>query len=116
MKKYARRWLVEQEIVEQIAFFNLNHPSSYMVVKVDFDLAISLPSHNLYRLIAKGLSVFENCTVSTLSRKFLKNGATIKIKGDKIAVHIKKKNTPPVRIRSLLDEENYSIFLDVDGA
>ncbi|MCP4876924.1 MAG: transposase, partial [Gammaproteobacteria bacterium] len=34
--KYARRWLVEQEIAEQILFFQLNHPSSSIVVKVDF--------------------------------------------------------------------------------
>ena len=26
--KYARRWLVEKEIAEQIAFFHLNNPSS----------------------------------------------------------------------------------------
>jgi hypothetical protein len=46
--KYARRWLVEQEIAEQILFFNLNNPSSSIVVKVDFDLTLSLLAHNLY--------------------------------------------------------------------
>ena len=96
VKKYARRWLVEQEIVEQIAFFNLNHPSSSIVVKVDFDLAISLLAHNLYRLMAKEFPGFENCTASTLSRKFLENGATIKIKGDEVTVHIKKKTHLPI--------------------
>ena len=96
VKKYSRRWLVEQEIAEQIAFFNLNHPSSSIVVKVDFDLVISLLAHNLYRLVAKELPGFENCTVSTLSRKFLENGATIKIKADEVTVHIKKKTYLPI--------------------
>jgi Transposase DDE domain. len=47
VKKYARRWLVEKEIAEQIAFFHMNQASSSIVVKVDFDLTISLLVHNL---------------------------------------------------------------------
>jgi hypothetical protein len=35
IRKYARRWLVEQEIDEQIQFFHLNRLSSSMVIKVD---------------------------------------------------------------------------------
>ncbi len=53
VKKYARRWLVEKEIAEQVVFFNLNNPSSSIVVKVDFDLTLSLLAHNLYRVLAK---------------------------------------------------------------
>ncbi|MCK4762875.1 MAG: transposase, partial [Candidatus Aminicenantes bacterium] len=34
IRKYARRWLVEQEIAEQVQFFHLNQPSSSIVVKV----------------------------------------------------------------------------------
>ena len=30
--------MVEQDIAEQITFFNLNHPSSSIVVKVDIDM------------------------------------------------------------------------------
>lgn len=127
VKKYARRWLVEQEIAEQVAFFNLNNPSSSIVVKVDFDLSIPLLAHNLYRLLAKELPGFENCTVSTLSRKFLDNGAIIKIKGDEVSVHIKKKTHLPILfqaswmrqkntftgpVSSLMDETNNSTFLD----
>ena len=47
IRKYSRRWLVEQEIAEQIAFFHLNVPGSSIVVKVDFDLTMSLLAHNL---------------------------------------------------------------------
>ncbi|MCP4379194.1 MAG: transposase, partial [bacterium] len=57
--KYARRWLVEQEIAEQIMFFQLNHPASSIVVKVDFDLTLSLLAHNLYRILAQHLPGFE---------------------------------------------------------
>ena len=79
VKKYARRWLVEKEISEQMVFFHMNQPSSSIVVKVDFDLTISLLVHNLYRYLSSHLSGFEHCTVSTIYRKFLENGATVKL-------------------------------------
>ena len=52
VRKYARRWLVEQKISEQVHFFHLNHLSSSIAVKVDFDLTLSLLAHNLYRRLA----------------------------------------------------------------
>lgn len=96
IKKYARRWLVEKDISEQVAFFNLNNPSSSIVVKVDFDLTISLLAHNLYRVLANKLPGFEECTAETISRKFLENGAQIKIKDSEIIVHFKKKTHLPI--------------------
>ncbi len=96
VKKYAGRWLVEQEIAEHVAFFNLNNPSSSIVVKVDFDLTISLLAHNLYRILASHLEGFEKCTVETISRNFLENGATVEIAGDRIKVFLKKKTHLPL--------------------
>ena len=96
VRKYARRWLVEQEINEQIVFFSLNHPSSSIVVKVDFDLCVSLLAHNLYCLLARELPGFENCTVSTIHRKFLETGATVHIEGNNVTVHMKKKTHLPI--------------------
>ena len=96
VKKYARRWLVEKEISEQIAFFHMNQPSSSIVVKVDFDLTVSLLVHNLYRYLSSHLSGFEHCTVSTIYRKFLENGATVKIEGRNVLVTFKKKTHLPV--------------------
>ena len=96
VKKYARRWLVEKEIAEQIAFFQLNHPSSSIVVKVDFDLTLSLLAHNLYRKIASCLYGFEQCTAETICRKFLANGAQIQIENCQVTVRLKKKTHLPI--------------------
>lgn len=96
VKKYARRWLVEQEIAEQIVFFNLNNPSSSIVIKVDFDLTLSVLAHNLYRALANNLPGFESCTAATINRKFLENGAKIIIKEKEIIVHLKKKTHLPI--------------------
>ncbi len=96
IRKYARRWLVEQEIAEQVLFFHLNQLSSSIVVKVDFDLTISLLAHNLYRVLAKQLPGFERCTVSTISRDFLQNGARVQIEDRRVTVHLKKKTHLPI--------------------
>lgn len=100
IRKYARRWMVEQEIAEQISFFHLNSPSSSIVVKVDFDLALSLLAHNLYRKLAKELHGFEQCNAATIHRNFLDNGANITIHDDAITIAMKKKTHLPI----LLDQ------------
>jgi len=115
VKKYARRWLVEQEIAEQIAFFHLNQTSSSIVVKVDFDLTISLLVHNLYRVLAQNLPGFEKCTVPTIYRKFLENGALVKIKGKNISVHLKKKTHLPVLSElNWLKESTHLSWMDMN--
>ncbi len=96
VKKYARRWLVEQEIAEQIVFFHLNNPSSSIVVKIDFDLTLSLLAHNLYKVLAKNLPGFERSTVPTIYNKFLENGADAKIVGNEVTVMLRKKTHLPI--------------------
>ena len=60
VRKYARRWLVEKGIAQQINFFHLNRVSSSMVIKVDFDLVMSILAHNLYRLLAMSLERYQH--------------------------------------------------------
>lgn len=81
---------------EQFIFFSLNNPSSSIVVKVDFDLTLSLLAHNLYKMLSTHLPGFEHCTVATISRKFLENGAQIKIQGKELKVDFKKKTHLPI--------------------
>ena len=95
LKKYARRWLVEQEIAEHVDFFHLNSPSSSIVVKVDFDLTLSLMAHNLFRVLTRQLPGFERCTVPTIARDVLQNAAAISVAGRAITVNLKKKTHLP---------------------
>ncbi len=55
LRRYARRWLVEKSIAEQLAFFHLNRLSSSLVIQVDFDLAMTVLAYNLLRLLALDL-------------------------------------------------------------
>jgi hypothetical protein len=101
IRKYARRWLVEKTISEQIDFFHLNLVSSSMVIKVDFDLTISILAYNLYRLFARELDRYSNNTAQTLYDKFVLNGADIKIGEKEIIVQLKKKRQLPLILETM---------------
>ena len=96
IRKYARRWIVEKSISEQIGFFHLNMVSSSMVIKVDFDLTMSILAHNLYRLLALDLERYSNLSIQSLYDKFVLNGADIIIGENRITVQLKKKRNLPL--------------------
>jgi len=91
IRKYAHRRIVKKSISEQIDFFHLNMVSSSMVIKVDFDLTMSILAHNLYRLLVLELERYSNLSVQSLCDKFVLNGADIIIGENSINVQLKKK-------------------------
>jgi hypothetical protein len=97
VRKYCRRWLVEKGIDEQIDFFHLNRLSSSMVIKVDFDLVMTILAHNIYRLFALMLQRYEHFSDERIYEKFITNNGdiTIKQKSDTINVELKKKRDLP---------------------
>ena len=73
IRKYTRRWLVEKTISEQIEFFHLNRVSSSMVIKVDFDLTMTIVAHNLYRLLASDLEKYSHLSDNSIYERFIMN-------------------------------------------
>jgi hypothetical protein len=96
VRKYCRRWLVEKGIAEQIDFFHLNRLSSSMVIKVDFDMVMTILAHNLYRLLAMELGDrYKNMQSERLYHKFIVNSGEIEIEPEQIRVDLKKKRDLP---------------------
>ena len=108
--KYARRWLVEKVISEQIEFFHLNRVSSSMVIKVDFDLTMSIVAHNIYRLFALELEGYSHLTSQSLYEKFITNAADVEIGQNEIVVNLKKKRNLPLLLETMsrFQDLNYS--------
>jgi hypothetical protein len=96
VRKYARRWLVEKGISEQIDFFHLNRLSSSMVIKVDFDMVMSILAHNLYRLLALSFERYKQFSDERIYEKFIANSGDIDIKDTQIRIDLKKKRELPV--------------------
>ena len=96
VRKYSQRWLVEKGISEQIHFFHLNRNCSGIVVKVDFDLVMTILAHNLFRLFALNIDGYSHCEAKTLFNKFILNAGEINVSESEIVVSLKKKRTLPL--------------------
>ena len=113
VRKYTRRWIVEKGVSEQIDFFHLNRVSSSMVIKVDFDLTISILAHNLYRLFALDLERYEHHCNYSIYEKFIRNSGQVKIKEHEVEIYLKKKRNLPAILTLMKQFENYNYpFLD----
>jgi len=113
IRKYTRRWLLEKGISEQIEFFHLNRVSSSMVIKVDFDLTMSILTHNLLRLLAMDLPGYSHNTDFTLFNKFLSMSGTVEINSHEIVVKMKKKRNLPALLTAMEPLQNEAIaFLE----
>jgi len=108
IRKYSQRWLVEKSISEQIHFFHLNRNSSGIVVKVDFDLVMTILAHNLYRLFVRDIDGYSQCESKTIFYKFIHNAGEIEINEEDITVSLKKKRTLPLILDQLMDCEPFS--------
>ncbi len=92
---------MEKVISEQIEFFHLNRVSSSMVIKVDFDLTMSIMAHNIYRLFALDLEGYSHLTSQSLYEKFISNPADVGITKKKIIVKLKKKRNLPMILENM---------------
>jgi hypothetical protein len=102
IRKYSRRWLVETEIAEHIDFFHLNRNSSGIVVKVDFDLTMTILAHNLYKLFCKDFDCYSHCEAQTIFNKFISVPGQIRIGDDEqISVRLKRKRSLPILLEQM---------------
>jgi len=108
VRKYAKRWIVEKAISEQVSFFHLNLVSSSMVIKVDFDLVMSILTHNIFRLFAMDLKRYSHLSDQSLFDKFILNSADIEILPDVIKVNLKKKRNLPLILEEMGKFNSYN--------
>ena len=106
IRRYSRRWLVENEISEQIHFFHLNRNSSGIVVKVDYDLTMTILAHNLYRLLALKLPGYSHNRAQSLYDTFIDNYGEVEVGADIITIKMNRKRALPLLRESipLLDD------------
>jgi hypothetical protein len=79
-------------------------------IKVDFDLTMTIFTHNLYGLFARDLNRYSHLSDQSIYEKFIENSADIKIEGELIEVRFKKKRNLPLILETMVnyDKQNYS--------
>ena len=101
IRRYSRRWLVELDISEQIHFFHLNRNNSGIVVKVDFDLTMTILAHNLYRLLAAKLSGYTHNKAQSLYDIFIDNYGEVEVGSNCITVKMNRKRALPLLLENV---------------
>jgi len=94
--RYARRWNVENTIAEAVKFFHLNSLSSPILVKVHFDVVLTMIADTLYYLLAQRLRGFEECNAPQIFRRFIRGKGQVIVDGDDIFVRYPKRAHNPL--------------------
>lgn len=93
---YARRWRVENGIAEAVKFFHLNALSSPILIKVHFDVAMTMIADTLYSMLANQLRGFEDCNADTIYRNFVRGKGTVFVEGSRVEVVYPRRAHNPV--------------------
>jgi IS4 transposase len=96
ISRYARRWNVENTIAEAVKFFHLNALSSPILVKVHFDVVLTMIADTLYYLLGKRLRGFEECTATQIFRHFIRGKGQVTVTADEILVRYPKRAHNPL--------------------
>jgi transposase len=93
---YARRWRVENVIAEAVKFFNLNMLSSPILIKVHFDIVMTMVADTLYNMLAQKLRGFEDCDAPKIYRHFVRGKGKLTVKGQELTVAYPKRAHNPI--------------------
>jgi hypothetical protein len=93
---YARRCRVENGIAEAVKFFHLNALSSPILIKVHFDVIMTMIADTLYCRLAQQLRGFEDCDAPKIFRNFVKGGGSVEVRDGNINVKFSKRAHNPV--------------------
>lgn len=93
---YSRRWRVENGIAEAVKFFHLNALSSPILIKVHFDVVMTMMADTLYSMLANHLRGFERCDAPKLYRHFIQGKGTVAVQGNELTVTYPRRAHNPI--------------------
>jgi hypothetical protein len=93
---YARRWRVENGIAEAVKFFHLNALSSPILIKVHFDVAMTMIADTLYSMLAKQLRGFQHCNAPKLYRHFIQTTGVVDIRNTELTITFPRRAHNPI--------------------
>ncbi len=93
---YAHRWHIENKLAELVDFFNLNALSSPIMVRIHFDLLLSVVASFLYHRFAQDLPRFEKQLAPAIFRDFIDMPGKVRFDGKSFEVRLRKRSHTPV--------------------
>jgi transposase len=96
IERYAKRWLIENQLSAQIRAFHLDALSTQVPLAVDLDTTLSVIADSIYRHFAKRLSGYHTATPDTIFRHFIKTPGQLHITPTGVEVRLKPRSRTPV--------------------
>jgi transposase len=96
--RYAERMMVENQLDAYIAGFHLDALTSGVPLNVDLDTTLTVAAGNLYRMLARKLSRYQNATPEKIWRHFLDATGTLHINQDSVTCALNLRSHHPVLI------------------
>ena len=93
---YARRWRIENKLAELVGFFNINALSSPIMVRIHFDLLLSVVASFLYHRFAQDLPRFKKTLAPNIFRRFIDMPGTVRYDGQNFKITIRKRAHTPI--------------------
>jgi len=93
---YARRWRIENGIAEAVKFFHLNSLSSPILIKVHFDVLMTMMADTLYCMLARKLRGFEECDAAKIYRHFVRGSGRISVEDGMVNVVYPRRAHNPI--------------------
>ncbi|MDR0469979.1 MAG: transposase [Peptococcaceae bacterium] len=96
VSNYSCRWHIETGISEAVKFFHINALSSPILLKVHFDMAMTMIADTLYWRLAQNLRGFEKCDANTIYRNFVHGNGIVGVRGNEVTVTYPKRAHNPI--------------------
>jgi transposase len=106
---YAHRWRVENKISELVDFFSLNALSSPIMIRIHFDVLMTMVADTCYRLFAGDLPKFESMTARDLFTKFIDTPGRVIVNGDEVVVKLRKNARTPILMSCEVFRKSYEV-------
>ena len=87
---------MENVISESVQFSNLNVLSSPILVKVHFNVVMTMIDDTLYNMPAQKLRGFQDCDAPKIYRHFVKGRANITVKNGELTVSYPRRAHNPI--------------------
>ena len=109
IERYAKRWLIENQLSAQIRAFHLDALSSQVPLAVDLDTTLSVICDSIYRHFALRLNGYQTATPDTIFRHFIKTPGQLHITPERVEVRLEPRTRTPV----LLDADYHQLTTTV---
>lgn len=97
IERYAKRWLIENQLASQIRAFHLDSLSSQVPLAVDLDVTLSVICDSIYRSFARRLdNGYQTATPDTIFRHFIEGPGELHCTPNGIDVALRPRVHTPV--------------------